>query len=89
MATVEKTENAFAATGNFPFNPDVIIDDEFACVTERNPDVVHQLPRMPDSGIVDASATGRANMANESELLYLSAFKVVIMIHHFCYQQQE
>jgi hypothetical protein len=55
------------ATGNFPFNPDVITDNEFApsYVTERNPDIVHQLPTMPDSGTVDASVTERTTMMNE------------------------
>jgi hypothetical protein len=56
------------ATGIFPFNPDVILEDEFAppYVTERNPDVVHQLPKMPDSGTADSKATGRTIMTNES-----------------------
>jgi hypothetical protein len=65
--TVAKAEKAFAATGIFPFNPDVI-EDEFAAsyVTERNPDVVHQLPKMPDSGTADAKTTGRTIMTNES-----------------------
>jgi hypothetical protein len=64
----QKQSKAFAATGIFPFNPDVIIEDEFApsYVTERNPDVVHQLPKMPDSGTADANATGRIIMTNES-----------------------
>jgi hypothetical protein len=42
-ATVAKAEEAFVARGIFPFNPDVIFEDEFApsYVAERNPDVVH------------------------------------------------
>jgi hypothetical protein len=81
MATVAKAEKTFAATGIFPFNPDATIEDEFASsyVTARNPDVVHQLPKMPDSWTADAKATGE----------HLSAFKVVIMAHHFCHQRQE
>jgi hypothetical protein len=65
---VAKAEKAFAATRIFPFNPDAITEDEFApsYVTERNPDVVHQLPKMPDSGTADANATGRTIMTNES-----------------------
>jgi hypothetical protein len=67
-ATVAKAEKAFAATGIFPFNPDVTIEDEFApsYVTDRNPDDVHQLPKMPDGGTADAKATGRTIMTNES-----------------------
>jgi hypothetical protein len=68
-ATVAKAEKAFAATGNFPFNPDAITEDEFTSsyVTERNPDVVHQLPKMPDSGTADANAKRRTIIMNESE----------------------
>jgi hypothetical protein len=63
-----KTEKAFAATGIFPFNPDVIILDESApsYVTQSNPDIVHQLPKMPDSRTADANAAGREIMTNES-----------------------
>jgi hypothetical protein len=67
-ATVAKAEKAFAATGIFPFNLDAITENEFSpsYVTERNPDVVHQLPKMPDSGTADSNATGRTIMTNES-----------------------
>jgi hypothetical protein len=67
-ATVAKADKAFAATGIFPFSPDAITEDESTAsyVTERNPDVVHQLPKMPDSGTADANATGRTIMTNES-----------------------
>jgi hypothetical protein len=66
-ATVAKAEKASAATGIFPFNPDVITEDEFAAsyTTWINADVVHQLPNMPDSGTADAKATGRTIMTNE------------------------
>jgi hypothetical protein len=80
-ATVAKAEKASAATGIFPFNPDVIIEGEFtpSHVTERNPDVAHQLPKMPDSGTADANATGRTIMLNESG--NITSFRIQIGNH--------